>query len=202
MGEDRLSSKTGLLANLGPGFMIITAFVILLILVIAVISLISKKQCTKGSKCRQKIDGTKKKIFFQMIIRYLIMNALKLSMSLIKGVGESTDRGYAIIALTSFQTVPFFFIYLLEVNKNDLDEPISNQQFGNLFKGFRHMNNKGSEVRKLMYFHLIFFVRRQIFMVFTVYCFTQPSIQAVCQMVISLCVTVFMLWFHIFEEKR
>ena len=64
MGEDKLSSKTGLLANLGPSFMIITAFVILLILVIIVISLISTKKCAKDSKCRQKIDGTKKKIFF------------------------------------------------------------------------------------------------------------------------------------------
>ena len=64
MGEDRLSDKTGLLANLGPGFIIITAVVILLILLIVVISLVSTKKCTKDSKFRQKIDGTKKKIFF------------------------------------------------------------------------------------------------------------------------------------------
>ena len=85
---------------------------------------------------------------------------------------------------------------------HDLDEPKSDQQFGNLFKSFRYLNNMGSEVRKIEFFYLIFFVRRIVFTVFTVYCSTQPSIQAVCQMVISQGITLYMLINHIFEEKR
>ena len=127
------------------------------------------------------------------------MNALKLSMTLIKGVGEPTDRVYSIIALIFLLAVPLCFMYVLEKNKHDLEKSKSEQQFGNLFQGYRFVNNIGNEVRKIEFFHLMFFVRRYLFTVLTVYSFQQPGMQTVFQMSTSLGTIVFMLKTHIFD---
>ena len=68
------------------------------------------------------ITSIRKKIFYGMIIRYIIVNALKLNFTCVNGVRESTDRIVSITLLVILQLVPFILSYVLKAITENLDD--------------------------------------------------------------------------------
>ena len=57
-----------------------------------------------------------------MIIRYIIVSALKLNFTSVNGVRESTDRIVSITLLVLMQLVPFFISFVLKAITENLDD--------------------------------------------------------------------------------
>lgn len=81
IGESRLGPRS-ILANFGPTLLLGSFAFIGLILLIIVIILVFKKLAST-EKGRQRIKWLKQKVFYNPIIRYLILNCLKLNVAAI-----------------------------------------------------------------------------------------------------------------------
>ena len=98
VGKDRLNDQTGLLESLGPTFILLSVIVVLAIAIITILVVVLK-QYKSDSVCNRWVIKARKKIFYGMIIRYFLMNALKLNMTLIVDLRESDDKTLAIVLL-------------------------------------------------------------------------------------------------------
>lgn len=98
VGKDRLNDQTGLLESLGPTLILLSVIVILAIAIITILVVVLK-QYKSDSVCSRWVTKARKKIFYGMIIRYFLMNALKLNMTLIVDLRESDDKTLAIVLL-------------------------------------------------------------------------------------------------------
>ena len=186
VGEDRLSDKTGLLENLGPTFLLISIVTVLLILV-SVLVITSKND----SRCGKFITNTRKKILYGMIIRYFLINALKLNFTLINGVRESTDKYLSIGLLALLQLIPSFLIFILAKIDKDLDSEETEQKFGNLYCEFKR--GKFAERLNIMAYYWGFFVRRFCFGLLTIFCFDYPILQVAGHIIMTLITAAFIL---------
>ena len=98
VGKDRLNDQTGLLESLGPTFILVFVIVVLAIAIITILVVVLK-QYKSDSFCSRWVTKARRKIFYGMIIRYFLMNALKLNMALIVDLRESDDKTLAIVLL-------------------------------------------------------------------------------------------------------
>ena len=120
VGKDRIGDQTGLLESLGPTFLLLTFAVVLVITLVSILMIICR-QCKSDLTCGKLVTKARKKIFYGMIIRFLLMNALKLNVTLISGARESTDKALSICLLVLMQLVPVIFTYVLVKIEDDLD---------------------------------------------------------------------------------
>ena len=77
IGDDRMGS---FFSNLGAT-LVIGSFVFALIVVAIVLLSKYGRKCKLSEKNKKRVEAIKRKIFFNALIRYLLMNALKLYMS-------------------------------------------------------------------------------------------------------------------------
>lgn len=120
VGEDRLGDQSGVLENLGPTFLLVTILVVLIIIIVTLLTIIARRYKI-DSACSKLVTIARKKIFYSMAIRFLLMNCLKLNMVTINGVRETPDSASAILLLVVLQMMPFLLTYVLVKIEKDLN---------------------------------------------------------------------------------
>ena len=89
VGEERLGDSN-LLASFGATLILFSIlFGLLLLIVIAVIFIV--RRVKTSPKCRERVKKIKRSVFFNPIIRYMILNSLKLNMSALLAVKAASD---------------------------------------------------------------------------------------------------------------
>ena len=190
LGDERLSPR------LGPTFIVLS--IIFAILLLFVLLLILLRQRVKlGEKCKKWVQLLSAKLFYNAIIRYIIMNALKLAVASLVAL-KATDRT-AIEVTTSSLIISMiglaaigFFILLSRCHDHLADAPVINK-IGTLYQG-KEVDRKAHSVE---YFPLAFFTRRIVFAIATVYLHDSPKLQMAVHHVLTLATIV-----HLAYDKR
>jgi len=124
---------------------IIFACLVFLLLVLLVLLLACSKMCPKVTAC---FVSLKKKLFYGVFIRYVLLGSLKTQMTLCEGLAVGTlvepttkrpEKGEnfiygAVTMLTILNLAPFIFGLVLWRNKNNLDAPDVKQKIGALYE--------------------------------------------------------------------
>ena len=113
LGEERLGS-TNPFASQGLT-MLLGSFIFLLIILVVVAAMIIVKKRGASQKCQKLLKSVKKKIFFNPIVRYMILNCLKLSISGVLSLKAAAILGDAslivpilLVAVITLTPVVFF----------------------------------------------------------------------------------------------
>lgn len=186
-GLDRLGSKD-IMSSMGATF-IVAALVLLLIILITTVVIFfvrrSSRQCS--SKCKERATSLKDKVFYNAMIRFAFVSALKLNLSAMVAMQEFffLDTGKQIVTAITFIAInlmPLVFARVLYKRAGKLEHP-DNSKIKTLFAGRRV--DSGSEHRVWIY-PLVFFGRRYIFIFVSVYHIESPALQIVCQQVLIM----------------
>ena len=129
----------------------------------------------------------KTKVFWNPIVRYLVLNSMKLSMSALV-VMYATEKGAGDIAtsiglLTLLNGAPFVFMFALRSNKKTLAEQETIKSIGAIYAG---KNVESKQDHYLWLYPMVFFWRRTFYIVITVYLFDWPGVQVQAHLVLSL----------------
>ena len=87
-------------------------------------------------------------------------------------LGGSGEIILAVIVLVLITSAPIFFFYLLRKNRNTLGDEKQRKVFGALYQG----KNIQKEAKHDYIYPLIFFYRRTLFIVVTIFLFDYPTI--------------------------
>ena len=135
------------------------------------------KRSRASPKCNERVKKLKRFVFFNPIIRYLVLNSLKLNMSGIivfkKMGGDTMDKAVAIAILTLVNGAPIIFYISVERWKDTLESEEVKKSFGSIYKGknLRHDDHYAGA------YPIQFFWRRALFIAVTVFLFDYPLMQ-------------------------
>ena len=126
VGDERLGSES-VLAGFGPTLILVSFLCLFLIIVIVILLCLAKKYGLPA-KVKSLVDKIKAKIFWNAVVRYLLLNSLKLNMSGLVAVKLSTglniDLMIAVGIIAFINFVPIKFFLILYNNHYELeDEP-------------------------------------------------------------------------------
>mmetsp|Transcript_1153 Transcript_1153/g.1718 ORF Transcript_1153/g.1718 Transcript_1153/m.1718 type:complete len:185 (+) Transcript_1153:2442-2996(+) len=116
VGEDRLGSKDGIFSNFGAA-MILASSVLVMIVILITLSYFLVRRANCSSKCAARLKQLREKVFWNPLIRYVYLNALKLnvaSLVVIKAQGAAIGA-IATIAVLNIAVV--FFVHTLIKNR-------------------------------------------------------------------------------------
>ena len=138
VGQERLYLGASVSGNLGISLLLIS--VVFLVLVLIIILMIQLKRRVKLSeKTKERIEKVKDKIFFNPIIRYLLLNSLKLNFAAFivfrKPIGGVWDVFVGSILMLITNTLPMFFFFMLRKNHSILEEDKPKKVYGALYSG-------------------------------------------------------------------
>lgn len=191
VGEERLGSGSPF-SNFGATLLLgsILFTVVILLLVIAIF-IASRVKCS--DKCKERMKNWKRKVFFNPIIRYLLLNSLKLNLSafIVFASPEKamTDMLVASITLAIINLSPIVLCWVIYRYRNSLMEEDNRKAFGTLYQG-RKTEDKN---HRIMLYPIAFFYRRTIFVAVTIYLFDYPAMQMIVNQVITLAMAGFLL---------
>lgn len=138
VGEERLSSGRSVIGSFGITQLLILISLCTLILLL-MIAIKMKSKIELSEKVKKLIERVKSYIFFNPIIRYLLLNSIKLNfMALIifrPPIGNSLNIALATIVVMVNIGVPIFFYMLLRRNNESLIEEQKLKTFGALYAG-------------------------------------------------------------------
>lgn len=133
-------------------------------------------------------------VFFNPIIRYLLLNSLKLNFTAFivfkPPLGNAVDILLGLVIMLLINAVPIYFFYILRKNREDLEQDSKKKAFGTLYQG----KNIKKEAGHSYMFPLVFFFRRTFFIIATVYLFDYPSIQVILNSVLSFATLVYLVY--------
>jgi len=184
VGEERLGSGS-VLSSFGPTLILVSVFCLFLIIVVGVLLCLARKYGLPP-KVKSLVDKIKAKVFWNAIIRYLLLNALKLNMSgfvavkLATGLNIDLMIGVGIIAFINF--VPLKFFMILYNNHYELADEAFVKKSGTLVLGKR----VDDDDHKIWAFPIMFFFRRTLFIVVTVFLLDYPFFQMVAHYVLTM----------------
>ena len=119
--------------------MILLSLLCLLIIVILFILLCLAKRYGMPEKCKPIINKVKNKIFWNVLIRYLFLNALKLNMTGLLAIKTSTDYDFnvysGVLTLSVINMIPLVFCCFLYSNQDELEEETLVKSHGTLMLG-------------------------------------------------------------------
>ena len=170
IGEERLG-QSSILANLGPSLLVLSIIFVLVILVVLLLT-----RCK--NKCHNCVILIKRKVLYNPIIRYIILNSLKLTVAsfvALKAWNTATDIAISIGLIAIIAIAALTFFCLLKTNHENLKDSELVGKIGTLYQN----NNVHFSTHKTHYFPLSFFVRRFAFASVTVYMLEKPQIQMV-----------------------
>ena len=131
----------------------------------------------------------KTNVFWNPIVRYYILNSLKLSITgfMVFKVSDSGPGDYfiAILMLVILNAMPIIFGIVLKQNKETLAKEDTKKTIGAIYAG------KNVE-QKAYLFPMSFMWRRTVFVASTVFLFSWPSLQMIVHHVITLLTLVFL----------
>ena len=138
LGDERLSQGRSVFANLGIS-MLLVSMIFLAFIALMILLIILKRKIKLSDKSKERINNLRKKVFFNPIIRYLLLNALKLNFSAFivfkKPIGGAWDIVIGLILMVTLNAVPIFFFFLLRKNRSSLKEEKQKQVIGTLYAG-------------------------------------------------------------------
>ena len=173
IGDDRMGS---FFSNLGATLVIGTFVFALIVVAIILLSKYGRK-CKLSDKNNKRVEAIKTKIFFNALIRYLLMNALKLYMSAFVILGQSwEDKAsvtFAFFMLMFLFSVPILASRTLYKENDNLTKDKSLKKYGNLYVG---KDVDPEKQHRIWIFPLLFFYRRFIFACVSVFAFSDPAI--------------------------
>ena len=134
VGEERLGSQTGVFHNFGPTLLLGSCVFFFIIAVISAVVIISKrKECS--SKCRSCITSLKQKVFWNPMIRYVYLNALKLSMASLYVIKADGYEIGAVLVLIALNIAVALFVRVLFKSQSELNKPAKVKSIGSLYTG-------------------------------------------------------------------
>ena len=138
VGEDRLSLGKSVSGNLGISlFLLSLAFLALILILVVLIQL--KRRIKLSDKTKARIKKVKEKIFYNPIVRYLLLNSLKLNFAAFivfkKPVGGAWDVFVGISLMLIINALPIFFFFLLRKNRTILENEKPKKSYGALYAG-------------------------------------------------------------------
>ena len=183
-GEERLGSGS-VLSSFGPTLILVSFLCLFLIIVIVILLCLARKYGLPP-KVKNLADKIKAKIFWNAIIRYLLLNALKLNMSgfvaLKLSTGLNIDMMIAVVIIAMINFVPLKFFFILYNNHYELEDEAFVKKSGTLVLGKR----VDDDDHKIWAFPIMFFYRRTLFIIATVYLLDYPFLQMVAHYVLTM----------------
>jgi len=175
VAEERLGSGS-IAQNFGATLLLGSVIFALLLVTIIIVIFISKRVSLK-EKAKERVKSLKTKVFWNPIIRYLTLNSLKLSMTAIvvqktlqKAVGDTTS---SIVLLVVLNGAPLIFCIVVRRHHHSLKDPDTIKSIGAIYVG----KNVTAEDHCAWVYPMVFFWRRTLFIVITVYLFNWPYMQ-------------------------
>ena len=109
-------------------------FVLLLILLIKLRRRIKLSERTKAA-----IMKVREKVFYNPLIRYLLLNALKLNFSAFvvfrTPIGGAWNIFLGLVIMISMTILPVFFCFVLRKNRDRLEQDEEKKVYGTLYSG-------------------------------------------------------------------
>jgi len=178
VGEARLGS-----GSIGKSFgatLLLGTLIFVIIVLIVILVIYIAKRVKLSEKTKERIKGLKTKVFWNPIVRYLVLNSLKLSMTALV-VFKASDSGpgdyiVSIVLLLVLNLAPIAFFKALDRNKETLSSPETLKSIGSIYTGKNITKEEGI---KAYMFPMAFFWRRTLFVVVTVFLFDWPAMQAI-----------------------
>ena len=167
--------------------------VLAIVIIIVVIAIVLKRKINLSEKCLNMINLIKAYIFYNPIIRYVFLNSIKLNfMAFIvfrPPIGSFIDIALASVIMVLLTVVPIFFFRLLRKNRKSLTDEKLSKVFGALYQG----KNITQDAQHEFTYPLIFFYRRTIFIIATIFLFDFPTLQTVINTVLSFASLVYLI---------
>ena len=120
VGEERLSQGRSVFSNLGISLILFTLIFLTLILLL-VLAIKLKRKMALSDKTKERIVKIKEKIFYNPIIRYLLLNSLKLNFSAFivyrSPAGGVLDILIGSVFMVAINAVPILFLIVLNINR-------------------------------------------------------------------------------------
>ena len=183
VGEERLGSSSPLQSFGATLLLGSILFVIIMLIIIALVIIV--KRSNPSPKCRERVTKYRRFVFFNPIIRYLVLNAVKLNMSgfvVFKLMGETSDLAVAIAILVMTNGAPLVFCITVSCYKDQLESEVCNKSFGAIYAG----KNIADKKHRAGLFPILFFWRRALFIVATVFLFDYPLMQMVAHIFLTM----------------
>ena len=180
------------MSNLGVSVLLFTLVFALIIFLVILIKKISDAS-EANNKCNQRIKQILRKIFYNSIIRYFMLNALKLnltglvSLTSVSRTGADTALSVIILA-TMLNIVPITLTVVLHNKHEQLKEAETKERIGTIYIG-KNVNRIDHEEQ---WTPLHFFFRRTLFICVTVFFFSEPSIQIITVLALSAVTIIYM----------
>ena len=211
IGDDRLGNPDPV-KNLGTTFLLLTGVFVVLIIIVVVIICIARRT-RLSDKNKERCDKLKGKIFYNALIRYTLLNALKLNlMAMLALNSNDEDADFMkklgpILLLIILVQLPFIYVWCLGKRQSELDQPMVANSIGNLYQGLnlKQLEEKDEEKKSKCVWHYIFvfLVRRQLFIVLTVFVFDHPNMQMIGHIILTMINSTYLVADPaMFEEKN
>ena len=193
IGEDRLGSDD-VFGNFGIT-LILAIFVILLLIVIVFIVIYVSRRTELSQKNKDRLEKLKYMIFYNAIIRFAFLNALKFNMSsMVVFYKESSSVGSTFVAALLFVgftiVVPIVLIRIVYINRASLHELQMILKYGTMYSGRRVIDL--IDKRRVWIYPATFFVRRTLFATATVSLFKYPNMQMIVHQLLTMATLVYL----------
>ena len=134
-------------------------------------------------------------IFYNAIIRFAFLNALKFNMSsMVVFYKESSSVGSTFVAALLFVgftiVVPIVLIRIVYINRASLHELKMILKYGTMYSGRRVIDL--IDERRVWVYPFIFFVRRTLFAIATVSLFEYPSLQVIVHQFLTMATLIYL----------
>ena len=125
-------------------------------------------------------------VFYNPIIRYFVLNSLKLSICAAVALrdqdGEDSAYVYPFMILTVINVIPVVFFLVAYCKRDKLDEEATRKSIGAIYLG----KNVTKNDHKAHVYPMIFFWRRSLFVIVTVCLFDQPTLQMIAHYLLTM----------------
>ena len=137
IGEERMGDSDPL-KNLGTTFILLT-FVFILVILIILALVWAFRRIKLSEKNQERFEKIKGKIFFNALIRYSLLNAIKLNLiamfSLSSGDVTGTKKATMVLLLVILALLPLVYTWAVHKKRDTLDQPKTVESIGNLYQG-------------------------------------------------------------------
>ena len=173
-----MSSGRSVFGNIGISqLLILMSFLTFVLLLILLIKLRSRIKLSDKTKAR--IMKVKEKVFYNPLIRYLLLNALKFNFAAFivfrKPIGGAWDVFLGLVIMISMTVLPALLFYLLRKNRDNLEQEEQRKVYGTLYTG----KNVEMKAENQFIYILVFFYRRTLFVCATIFLYDYPTIQVI-----------------------
>ena len=167
----------------------------LLILIVSIAIILSCRNSPLNEKNRERVKNLKRKLQYNPVIRYFLLNSLKFNYSALcvfkkanAGVGSYFG---AILLLLLINICPLVLSRILYKNNSKLKDKEIENKIGTLYEG---KNVESKRKHRAWVFPLVFFGRRLMFIVGTIAFFDYPFAQMIMHQILSLGMLAYLLW--------